>query len=221
MISLGFILLIICVWFARPSMRPFQTLNGVLAWFKYPPVLARAILIPSIGLPVLIKLRIITFFSVFFSWEMLVKKYQLWRLCTPFFVAPLNINLLFDSFLRYQALSHLEFMAFGRYDNVVFLLFGFIFGIVFALLDAKAIILTPVLTMYIIYVWSMLNPDMMIQFYFIPIKSKYFPWALLVVNVLIFGTYLPSELAGILIGNLYVAMFKWSVHSKKFISGSY
>lgn len=202
-------------------MRPFQTLSDAFAWFKYPPALARSLLIPFLGFPILMKLNFVRLYSVLFSWKLIFKKGQIWRLGSSFFIAPLNINLFFDSFLRYQALSQLEFMTFGKHDGIAFLVFGFIFSIFFALLDGSVIILTPVFTMYIVYVWSMLNPDIIIQFYFVPLKSKYFPWALLAVNSFIFDKYFPSEMAGILIGNLYVALFKWSVTSKMLITGTY
>ena len=63
-------------------------------------------------------------------------------------------------------------------------------------------IIAPALLMAIVYTWAQLNQNQIVSFFFgIKVKAQYFPWALLLLDVLT-GAPIMMNLVGIFVGHL-------------------
>ncbi|OON15461.1 derlin-1 domain protein [Opisthorchis viverrini] len=55
----------------------------------------------------------------------------------------------------------------------------------------------------VIYIWSQMNRDVIVQFWFgMQFKAMYFPWVLVIFNLIVRGSVL-MELTGIVVGHMY------------------
>ncbi|KII66454.1 Derlin-1 [Thelohanellus kitauei] len=66
----------------------------------------------------------------------------------------------------------------------------------------------------VLYVWSQMNSDEMVSFWFgLTFKSKYYPWVLLLINLLMYNRW-AAIFSGILVGHLYY--FLTSVYPEEY-----
>ncbi|KAI0500728.1 hypothetical protein KFK09_018944 [Dendrobium nobile] len=155
---------------------------------------------------------------ILLSYELLLKKFQIWRIITNFFfLGPFSVyfGLRFVMLARYGVL--LEKGAFNQRtaDFLWMMIFGALSLLVFDLIPTVYFwrtdsvpqyqypTLGPSLVFLNLYVWSREVPDSRISISgVVTIKGIYLPWAMLAVD-LIFGVPLKPDIMGILAGHLY------------------
>ncbi len=83
------------------------------AWFAGQPFVTKWLLIASAVTPVACALRLLPPAWLYWNGALILGRLQVWRALTTFFVAPLNVNLIFKLYMRYLYSSHLETGVFG------------------------------------------------------------------------------------------------------------
>ncbi|OVA04667.1 Derlin [Macleaya cordata] len=145
--------------------------------------------------------------SISLSYQLVLKRFQLWRLVTNFFfLGPFSVRFAVRLIMiaRYGVL-----LEKGPFDKrTADFLWMMIFG-AFALLIIAAIpmLWTPFmgvsLVFMLVYVWSREFPNARINIYgVVTLKGFYLPWAMLALD-LIFGAPLKPDILGIITGHLY------------------
>ncbi|CAH8621087.1 unnamed protein product [Schistosoma mattheei] len=68
---------------------------------------------------------------------------------------------------------------------------------------ASFYVLLEPMVLTVLYIWSQLNRDVIVQFWFgMQFKAMYFPWVLVIFNLIVRGSAM-MELVGIIVGHLY------------------
>ena len=101
-------------------------LRAILGFFRTPPVLTKAILLPSIILPLMMHLRLLNPYRLFASPAALYSQWQWWRIATPFFIEGVSLSWLFSLMNKYQSLQDLELDSFSKnHEDLTFMMFLF------------------------------------------------------------------------------------------------
>ncbi|XP_063307165.1 derlin-1 [Pelobates fuscus] len=184
-------------------------------WFRSVPPVTRYWFAGSVALPLVAKLGLLNPVYLVLWPEAFLHKFQIWRPLTATFYFPVGpatgflymVNLYF----LYQYSTRLETGVFdGRPADYLFmLLFNWICIVISAVVMDKQLLMIP-LIMSVLYVWSQLNKDTVVSFWFgTRFKAHYLPWVILGFNYIISGSVV-DELIGNLVGHLfYFLMFKY------------
>uniref|UniRef100_UPI00398EAF41 derlin-2-like isoform X2 n=1 Tax=Pristiophorus japonicus TaxID=55135 RepID=UPI00398EAF41 len=150
--------------------------QSVLQEYRQIPIVTRAYTTACVLTTAAVQLEFITPFQLYFNPDLIVKKYQVWRLLTNFlFFGPLGFSFLF---------------------NMIFLtqLFG-IFASLFFLGQAFTIML--------VYIWSRRNPFVRMNFFgLLNFQAPFLPWVLMGFSLLL-GNSVIVDLLGIAVGHIY------------------
>ncbi|CAH8621073.1 unnamed protein product [Schistosoma mattheei] len=94
-------------------------------------------------------------------------------------------------------------MFLGRTADYVFMfLFTWLALVIVSFLASFYVLLEP-MVLTVLYIWSQLNRDVIVQFWFgMQFKAMYFPWVLVIFNLIVRGSAM-MELVGIIVGHLY------------------
>lgn len=138
------------------------------------------------------------------TWFHVYQRFHIWRLVTGGLVHfGLDFMFLFNLVFLYRFSRSLEEGAYqGRQADFVYLV-----ALLWILLAAAAMLLefvtfAPALDLAIIYLWSQLNKEQTVSFFFgIKVKAMYLPWAMLAFNVLT-GASIVMPLLGIVCGHM-------------------
>ena len=99
-------------------------LGDFWGWLNAPPRITKFIMLPSIIIPILCKLRLISVYPLVAHWAKMTDMSflwtgslrhgfpELWRLLTPLFVDGVGMGWIINMLNRYQALSSLELQEF-------------------------------------------------------------------------------------------------------------
>jgi len=179
--------------------------TGIEQWWKELPIVTKWLFALSFGLTLVANFGLINPIFLILDFHKVFYNFEIWRLFTAF---------LFHGRLGFPFLIHMVFlvqygksleqtMFFGKTaDYVYFLGVGSLLLLVIAFF-LNLPILGMSLIMMIIYLWSRKNPNVVMSFMFgIRFQSFYFPWVLVIFNVLLGGFPL-SELMGIIVGHVY------------------
>lgn len=148
---------------------------------------------------------VITPFSLYFSWELVVSQGQVWRLLTSYlFFGVFSIDFLFHMYflVRYSRL-----LEEGEFRNttakyVWMLLFGWM-HISWAASFLQVHFLGSALTFMMAYVWGRRNEDVKMSFLgFLTFHAPYLPWVMLAFSVVI-GNAILMDVLGIAVGHWY------------------
>lgn len=151
-------------------------------------------------------LDVLSPFSLYFSWPMVVHKGQVWRIVTNFFFfgAKFSFDFLFHMFFLVQYCRQLEEGSFRNRPADFFwlLLFGAISLLLIAPL-ANLHFLGSSLTFMMVYIGARRNPFVRMQFLgLFTFTAPYLPWVLLSFSFLL-GNDLLVDLLGIGVGHVY------------------
>lgn len=148
-------------------------------------------------------LEFVTPFHLYFNWELIVRKYQFWRLITSFcFFGSFGFSFLFNMIFTYRYCMMLEEGSFRgrRADFVYMFLFGAVLMVcsvdcLFNSLQAFQILsgifvqilfLGQAFTIMLVYIWSRRNPMIQMNFFgVLTFTAPYLPWVLLLFSLLL------------------------------------
>ncbi|XP_072957193.1 derlin-1.1-like isoform X1 [Typha angustifolia] len=145
--------------------------------------------------------------NIWLSYDLVLKRFQLWRLFTNFFfLAPFStyFGIRFLMLARYGVL--LENGPFKRRtgDFLWMIIFGALSITIISMLPMfRYYFLGPSLVFMILYVWSREVPNSLINIMgVVTIRGIYLPWVMLALD-LIFNNPLKPDIMGVLAGHLY------------------
>ena len=173
-------------------------------WTSVPPI-TRSILLISVLLTVSVSLDLCTPLKLYFNYNLIKRKYQLWRVFTSlFYFGEFSVDTIFDFFILYRYSSMLEqnsfrnkpaeFILFFVFGSCIFILSAIFFGLEF---------LSPCLSAMMLYLWSRRNPTVQINFLEIfHFRAPFLPWFLLLFVVML-GFNPKYDLIGVVAGHLY------------------
>ncbi|KAG2393150.1 hypothetical protein C9374_009727 [Naegleria lovaniensis] len=134
---------------------------------------------------------------------------EFWRLITSaFFFGGFGMNFLFAFLIFIQYSAQLEKDRFdGRVADYIFcIIVGILAMSVFAYFTS-AMLLSSSLMMYLVYIWCNFHPDSNLRLMFVPVEvpSRYFPFALAALHIVLGGGMetLIEDGIGILCGHIY------------------
>lgn len=174
-------------------------------WFFQIPVITRVYLTLALGTTLLCALEIVSPFSLYFNWNAIAYKFELWRLFTNFlFFGLFGIEYVFHMFFLVRYCRLLEENTFhGRTADFLFML---VFGGTLMTLLAPFLnvhFLGSSLSFMMVYVWSYKNEHIQMSFLgVINFTAPYLPWVLLVFALLL-GASPVMDLLGLAAGHIY------------------
>jgi len=150
-------------------------------------------------------LEIVSPFSLYFNWNAIVYKFELWRIVTNFlFFGLFGIEYVFHMFFLVRYCRLLEENTFhGRTADFLFMLIfgGTIMTVLAPFLNVH--FLGSALSFMLVYVWSYKNEHIQMSFLgLINFTAPYLPWVLLVFAVLL-GASPVMDMLGLAAGHLY------------------
>ncbi|XP_071386298.1 derlin-3 isoform X2 [Centroberyx affinis] len=151
------------------------------------------------------QLELITPFQLYFNPDLIIRRYQIWRLITNFlFFGSLGFSFLFNIVFLYRYCRMLEEGCFrGRTaDFVVMFLFGGVLMTLFGLFS-NLFFLGQAFTIMLVYVWSRRNPFVRMNFFgLLNFQAPFLPWVLMGFSLLL-GNSIVVDLLGIGVGHIY------------------
>ncbi|XP_061586624.1 derlin-3 isoform X1 [Cololabis saira] len=169
------------------------------------PVVTRAYTTACVLTTAAVQLEVITPFQLNFNPELIIRRYQLWRLITSFlFFGSLGVSFVFNIIFLYRYCRMLEEDCFrGRTADFVFMfLFGGITITLFGLL-ADILFLGQAFIVMLVYVWSRRHPLMRMNFLgLLNFQAPFLPWVLTGFSLLL-GNSVVADLLGIGVGHMY------------------
>uniref|UniRef100_A0A3Q2CTV1 Derlin n=1 Tax=Cyprinodon variegatus TaxID=28743 RepID=A0A3Q2CTV1_CYPVA len=169
------------------------------------PVVTRTYTTACVLTTAAVQLQVISPFQLYFNPELIISRYQIWRLITSFlFFGSLGFGFLFNIIFLYRYCRMLEEDSFrGRTADFVFMfLFGGIFITLLGLF-ADIIFLGQAFIVMLVYVWSKRNPLIPVNFFgLLSFQAPFLPWALMGCSLLL-GNSVAADLLGIAVGHVY------------------
>ncbi|XP_038865821.1 derlin-3 [Salvelinus namaycush] len=152
-----------------------------------------------------VQLEVITPFQLYFNPDLIIRRYQIWRLITNFlFFGSLGFSFLFNIIFLYRYCRMLEEGSFrGRTADFVYMfLFGGVLMTLFGLF-ANLFFLGQAFTIMLVYVWSRRNPYIRMNFFgLLNFQAPFLPWVLMGFSLLL-GNSIVVDLLGIGVGHIY------------------
>ncbi|XP_017283350.3 derlin-3 isoform X2 [Kryptolebias marmoratus] len=169
------------------------------------PVVTRTYTTACVLTTAAMQLEVISPFQLYFNPELIIRRYQIWRLVTSFlFFGSLGFGFIFNIIFLYRYCRMLEEDCFrGRTADFVFLfLFG---GILITLLGlfANIFFLGQAFIVMLVYVWSQRHPLLRMNFFgLLSFRAPLLPWVLMGCSLLL-GNSVAVDLLGICVGHVY------------------
>lgn len=174
-------------------------------WYTQIPIVTRVYLTLAVITTLLCALEIVSPFSLYFNWNAIVNKFEVWRLVTNFlFFGLFGIEYVFHMFFLVRYCRLLEENTFhGRTADFLFMLMfgGTIMTVLAPFLNVH--FLGSALSFMMVYVWSYKNEHIQMSFLgVVNFTAPYLPWVLLVFAILL-GASPVMDMLGLLAGHLY------------------
>jgi Derlin-2/3 len=176
-------------------------------WWDSMPKVTKYLVVFILLLTVLTQFQVVSPYSLILDFEFIFSRYlQLWRLVTNlFYFGGFSIGLIFNLMFFIQFSSRLEKDYFeGRTADFVFMLLVGAIPMTIAAWMFGVYLLSSSLLMFLVYISCNKNPQGQLGLMFIPvtIPSRYFPWALMGLHILMGASPIP-DLIGIVAGHIY------------------
>lgn len=181
--------------------------SDIADWINGIPRISRYWFLSSIAVPLIAKLGLISGMSLILQWEPLMR-FEIWRLLTCFIYYPITpmtgFHYLINLFLLYSYSTRLETEIFqGKPADMVYMLLIFAVCLLTAGLIIPLYLLMDSLLLSAIYVYCMLNPELIVTFFFgLTFQAKYLPWVLGLFRLITAGNIF-NEILGIVVGHVY------------------
>ncbi|ETO84951.1 hypothetical protein F444_01201 [Phytophthora nicotianae P1976] len=180
-------------------------MNDPLEWYYEIPVVSRLYLTGSFLTTTACALDLVSPFSLYFNFNLIFFKGQVWRLVTNFmFFGLFSLDFLFHMYFVVRYCRLLEEGSFrGRTADFVYML---LLGAVFMILVAPFVnihFLGSSLTFMMVYLWGRRNEHVRMSFLgLFPFTAPYLPWVLFSFSILL-GNSATTDLIGIIVGHIY------------------
>lgn len=177
-------------------------------WFRGLPICTKTYFVAAVASTCLVSFGVITPQLLYLNFDLVFKKFQIWRLLTCFiFFGPFGMPFVFNIFILVRYFTMLEKDYFGQgprntADMVFMCLFGAVIMIIVAYFYEGLVFLGPALVFMTIYVWSRKDPHRPVVFWGFNFEAWHFPFVLLVVGLLM-GSNIVLDILGILVGHLF------------------
>uniref|UniRef100_A0A0K8TQN2 Derlin n=1 Tax=Tabanus bromius TaxID=304241 RepID=A0A0K8TQN2_TABBR len=190
-------------------------MTDIADWYRTVPQFTRYWLSATVGLSLIARFGLLPHYYLILWWDFVVYKLQLWRIVTAVFYYPLTpqtgFHFMLNCYFLYNYSLKLEKEQFQNKpsDYLFLLIFNWLNCVLIGLFFELTLLMDP-MVLSVLYVWCMLNRDVVVNFWFgTQFKAVFLPWVLLGVNLILSGGAFYS-LAGILVGHLYyVLKFKY------------
>ena len=193
-------------------MDDFKTL-----YFKVPPItryFLTSLFITAIIATYFKSLQIIIYY-IFLDYDLIFKQFQIWRLFTNlFFIGGFSTSFLFFVVMVYmnfktQEESSILLRAYAQF--IMMLIYLLLFLNVINIISYKIFAIKPGFTLAsqlilsLIYINSKREPQKQVTLYFFRMQNCYFPYALILLNV-VSGGGIYDNIVGIIAGNIYFVL---------------
>ncbi|OQR98170.1 Der1-like family [Achlya hypogyna] len=188
-------------------------MNDPLEWYYEIPVISRLYLTGAFLTTAACALELISPFSLYFNFNLIFYRGQVWRLVTNFlFFGLFSLDFLFHMYFLVRYSRMLEEGSFrGRTaDFLYMILFGAAFMIVAIFVNDLLVapfvsvhFLGSSLTFMMVYIWGRRNEHTRLSFLgLFPFTAPYLPWVLLLFSMVL-GNSATIDLIGIVVGHIY------------------
>ncbi|ETV96887.1 hypothetical protein H310_10163 [Aphanomyces invadans] len=180
-------------------------MNDPLEWYHEIPVISRLYLTGAFLTTVACALELISPFSLYFNFNLIFYRGQVWRLVTNFlFFGLFSLDYIFHMYFLVRYSRMLEEGSFrGRTADFLYML---LLGAVSMILVAPFVsvhFLGSSLTFMMVYVWGRRNEHTRLSFLgLFPFTAPYLPWVLLLFSMVL-GNSATIDLIGIVVGHVY------------------
>ncbi|CCI49833.1 unnamed protein product [Albugo candida] len=180
-------------------------MNDPLEWYYDIPIISRLYLTGCFLTTALCALDLISPFSLYYNFNLIFYKGQIWRLVSNFlFFGLLSLDFLFHMYFVVRYCRLLEEGSFrNRPADFVYML---LFGAALMILVAPFInvhFLGSSLTFMMVYIWGRRNSEVRMSFLgLFPFTAPYLPWVLLSFSLAL-GNSATTDLIGIIVGHTY------------------
>ncbi|KAJ3365237.1 Derlin 1 [Allomyces javanicus] len=169
------------------------------------PPLTRALFVSTVAVSLAANFALVDPYHLLLVWPLVLKKYQVWRLLSCFFVGKLGFNWAMNLYFLYQHSLSLERGRYnGRTADYAFLV---AFVMVCSLIAGwffEFVVLSEPLMMALLYLWAQANGAQPVQFMFgMTFTAQYLPWVLAGWDLLMTGAFPLVKLCGIVIGHAF------------------
>ena len=137
------------------------------SWFNGLPFFTRYWFGLSVFFPICGRFGLIPWKWVLLAWEPLWHQFQIWRPITAIFYYPTSFHYLINLYFLYSYSMRLETGIFsGRPADYAFMLFfSWLCSVGVALMLDFGVLMDP-MVLSVLYVWCMLNKEVIVQFWF-------------------------------------------------------
>jgi len=177
-------------------------INSVIG--RQPPV-TRCFICCSVALASLCSLEIISPYSLYLNWHLIISEGEIWRLLTAFlFFGNFSIPFFWNMYVLVFYCSSLEEMAFRSRtaDFLYMLTVGAAMLLFISYWFANSFFISGAVIDLMTYVWGRRNSNTRLHFVFFTVRAVYLPWALAVISWLMKGE-IQDHLMGIVVGHIY------------------
>lgn len=183
----------------------------MLSWYYEIPIISRIYLTAALCTTSACFLDIVSPFTLYYNYDLIVGKEQYWRLLTSFlFFGSFSLDFLFHIYfvVRYCRLLEEGVYRNRKADFVYMFLFGASAMVISAMIlspFSKIKFLGHPLAFMMVYLWARGPENLHVRMSLLglfPFNAPYLPWVLLLFSVLL-GNPIETDLMGILIGHIY------------------
>ena len=183
----------------------------MLSWYFEIPVVSRLYLTAALCTTSACFLEIVSPFTLYYNYDLIVEKGQYWRLLTSFlFFGSFSLDFLFHIYfvVRYCRLLEEGVYRNRKSDFVYMFFFGATAMVISAMIlspFSKIKFLGHPLAFMMVYLWARGPENLHVRMSLLglfPFNAPYLPWVLLLFSVLL-GNPIETDLMGILIGHIY------------------
>lgn len=169
------------------------------------PPITKIYILSSTFLMFLCSLDIISAFSLYLNWQLIIQELQLWRLVTCFlFFGTFGLAFFWNTYVLVFYCSSLEDVAFrGKTGDFLWMLLcgaGMLLLLTFFL--GQTYFISGAMVDLMTYVWGRRNSSARLQVFFFTVKAPYLPWVLAFISLMMGGN-IQDHLMGITVGHIY------------------
>mmetsp|Transcript_18802 Transcript_18802/g.38776 ORF Transcript_18802/g.38776 Transcript_18802/m.38776 type:complete len:213 (+) Transcript_18802:33-671(+) len=178
---------------------------NVTSLIGHQPPVTRCLILTSVLLMVLCSLDVISPFTLYLNWQLIIYELQLWRLVTCFlFFGNFSLQFCWNTYVLVFYCSSLEEIAFHRKsaDFLWMLVCGAGMLLVLTYFFGNTYFVSGAMIDLMTYIWGRRNSAARMQVLFFNFRAPYLPWVLAWISLLMGGS-VQDHLMGIAVGHTY------------------